>query len=178
MKRRLLLLVLIGFSNPCLAASLDANVNSDAIRVTIAKYMARNQVGDLGALIVEKNNKHDNETVLHLGYNWVAGNLRLGFRSIYASPGDSNILALGLGIQGKTALARNVYLGGHFYYAPDAFSFMDGDGYQELALRLMLKLGRSAFLYLGYRNFDIKIKAPRVNYELDDSFHFGAKLYF
>lgn len=160
------------------AASFDINVNSDVFRVTLAKVMDRNEVADFGIMTAKENRNRNSESVLHLGYHWLNRNFRLGFRTIYASPGDYDILALGLGFQARTALSRNVYLGGHFYYAPSAFSFLDGDGYDEFAIRLMLKLGRSAFAYLGYRKFEFGISPFRDNFELDDDFHIGLKLYF
>jgi len=167
--------ILAGNAN---AASFDINVNSDVFRVTLAKSVDRNQVADFGFLAAKQNRNHNSESVLHAGYNWVSHNFRIGLRSIYASPGNYDILAVGVGFQGRTALSRNVYLGGHFYYAPSALSFLDGDGYDEFAIRLMLKLGRSAFTYIGYRKFEIGISPFRNNIELDDDFHIGLKLYF
>jgi len=163
---------------PASAASFDANVNSDVFRFTFSKSMARAQIGDFGILSASKTKKHDSESVLHAGYHWVSDNFRVGFRTIYASPGNYDILALGLGFQASTAISRNLYLGGHFYYAPSAFSFLDGDGYDEFALRFMLKLGRSAFAYIGYRKFEFGLTPFSNNIELDDDFHIGFRLYF
>jgi len=171
-------LVLISHPMSASAASFDFNVNSDAVRFTLTKSTARGQVGDFGVLMVDKSKKYDSENVIHLGYHWLGNNFRVGFRSIYASPGDYDILALGIGFQARTAIATNLFLGGHFYYAPSAFSFLDGDGYDEFALRLMLKMGRSAFVYLGYRKFEFGISPFKNNYELDDDFHIGLRFYF
>jgi len=172
---------LAGFYGSCVtaqAAGFDFNVNSDALRFTLSKTMAPQQVGDIGLLSVDRGKRHDSENVLHLGYHWLGNNFRFGLRSIYSSPGDYDILALGLGFQGQTAISRNVYLGGHFYYAPSAFSFMDGDGYDEFALRVMLQIGRSAFAYIGYRNFNLRLSPYRDKLELDDDFHIGFRLFF
>jgi len=165
-------------SQQAIAASFDVNVHSDALRLTIAKGMARKQAMDFGALLADKNKKHDDLTVLHLGYHWLGDSFRIGFRSIYASPGTTDVLALGIGVQAQTGIARNVFLGGHFYYAPSALSFLDADGYDEFAIRFLLKMGRSAYAYLGYRNFDIRFAPNSGDYEVDDSFHIGLKLYF
>ena len=176
---------LILFSHSSLAASVDINLHSDALRISFTKAMERKLVGDFGALFLDERsgNKHSNksdgsEVALHAGLHIVNDNLRFGIRSFYISPGDTDLLAVGFGGQANINLSRSIGVGGHFYYAPEATSFMDGQGYRELALRLNLRLNNGANLYLGYRNIDIEIEGRKGELELDDDIHIGLKMYF
>ena len=167
------------------AASIDLNLHSDALRLTFAKAMESNMVSDVGALFLDergagknKDRPRDSEVAVHTGLHLVNKQLRFGIRAFYISPGDTDLLAVGFGGQGKMSLSRSISVSGHFYYAPEATSFIDGEGFRELALRLNLRLNNGAYLYLGYRNIEIDIGERGVELELDDDIHIGLKMYF
>ena len=114
-----------------LAASMDINLHSDALRLTFAKAMERNLVSDLGALFLDergggknKDKPRDSEVAVHAGLHLVNKQIRFGVRAFYISPGDSDFLAVGFGGQGNMSLSRTISLSGHFYYAPEATSFI------------------------------------------------------
>lgn len=161
------------------AASLDLNASGDAFRGTLAAYVGKKVVGDLGVLSTRYRNNRDSDTGLHAGLHFVPdAKIRLGTRLFYVSPGTADVMALGLGLQLRLFLSRQVSLGGHFYYGPESFSFMDSEGYSEFALRLSFRLARKAHLYLGYRTIKVKVFSVNNKVELDDDPHLGLKLYF
>lgn len=187
MRTYLLLIGSLFVANLCQAASFDINAHSDAVRLTFSKNTQRSVVGDAGILFFDRYsgsyNRHnryyeDNEVALHAGLHLVDKNLRFGLRGFSTSVGDEDVLAVGFGGQGNMSLNRDVSLSGHFYYAPDATSLLDSEGYRELELRVNLRLNNDAYIYLGYRSIEVDIGGYWDDIELDDDLHVGCKLYF
>jgi hypothetical protein len=174
-----LVFVVLIFTNPVYAKSIDLNLNSDALRFTYAFMADRKLVTDLGLLYLDKKQRFDDdELAFHAGLNVVSGNIRLGGRAFFVSPGNAEVLAVGLGGQGRFALSSRVGLGGHFYYAPQITSMLDAKGYHDFSLRLDFKVAPSGYLYLGYRNIKVRIGDRQNKVELDDGAMLGFKVYF
>jgi len=161
------------------AESIDVNFGDDSFRFTYAYGIDRKLVADLGFLYLqEEGRKRDDELAFHAGLNITSGNVRFGGRAFLVSPGNSDVLAVGFGGQGRFALSRIVGLGGHFYYAPEVTSFIDAKGYYEYSIKLDFKVSKSAYLYLGYRNVKVRIFDRDNKVELNDDALLGFKLYF
>lgn len=177
--KKLLLCAALLLPGTLFAKSIDLNFTDDSVRFTYAHAIDRNLVTDLGVLFLENEGRfQDDELAFHAGLNVVSGSVRFGGRAFFVAPGDIEALAIGLGGQARFALSRYVGLGGHFYYAPEAISFIDAEGYYEYSIRLDFKVTRSAYLYLGYRNVTVRIGDRDNKVELDDDAMLGFKLYF
>ena len=159
------------------ASSIDVNFHDDTTRIIYATYTARDVVSDGGALIINQQDD-STEQVFHLGISKVSKNVRFGLRGIYTSPGDNDVLAIGLGLNAKFGLSRKTSFSVNGYYAPELTSIMDATGYSELGLRLSFNITKPLDLYLGYRNLKVEIDGRDKSVELDDDFHLGLKFYF
>ena len=171
--------VLLLISTDVSARSIDLNINSDALRLTYASVVSKNVVTDVGFLYIDKGNKFkDEEIAWHAGLNLVSGDVRFGARALFVTPGESEALAIGFGGQARFALANNIGLGGHFYYAPEVTSMLDAKGYHEYSIRLDFKIAPSGYIYLGYRNMKVSIGDRNNKVEIDDDVMLGFKVYF
>jgi len=169
---------LLLLSSASYAKSLDLNLGDDSFRLIYATGIDKNLVADFGFLFLEDERGRDDETAFHAGLNITSGNFRVGGRAFLVSPGNYDALAVGFGGQGRIPVSRNVGIGGHFYYAPEATSFIDSAGYHEYRINVDVKISRAAYLYLGYRNVKIRIEDRNNKVELNDDVIFGFKTYF
>lgn len=177
--KKILFFIVFAFPVTGLAKSIDMNIGDDSFRLTYAFAVDRNLVTDLGVMHLEGEGRNrDDELAFHAGLNVTSGNIRFGGRAFLVSPGDFDTLSVGFGGQGRFALSKHVGLGGHFYYAPEATSFIDGKGYYEYRVNVDFKIKRSAYLYLGYRNVKVRIENRNNKVELNDDVIFGFKVYF
>lgn len=158
------------------ADSIDLNTSDKATRLTYASYVSPRVVGDIGMLL--HNKPRGEEDMFHLGANLVNQNVRFGLRGTYASPGNQDLLAIGLGLNVRMGLAKNLYFDIGGYYAPEFMSLMDSAGYSELNARVSLSVSRPLELYLGYRNIKVKIKDVSNKVEIDDGLYLGLQFYF
>jgi hypothetical protein len=164
-------------SGTALASSIDLNANNDTVRMTYAHATSRNVVTDMGALFLDRKN-NDTEFGVHAGASLVSDNIRFGLRAFYVDLDPYDVLSLGFGLQARGWINKQIGIGGHIYYAPEATSFLDSNGYREYAMRLNFAVSKNFDLYLGYRDIKVKILDNRNNTKLDDGFHLGFKVFF
>lgn len=176
--RTLLFCIVALVSHSAYSASLDLNLHSKAFRATYAFVPSKDTVTDLGVLFLQDDHGDDSETAFHAGLNFVFENFRFGGRAFYVSPGNSDVLAVGLGGQARFAVTKKVGVGAHIYYAPEFTSMMDSKGYQEMAVHVDFRVVGGAYVYLGYRNLKVSIGNANHKIELDDDPHLGIKFYF
>ncbi len=161
-------------------AGLDVNINDHALRGTF-DYLGdpRNKevVTDAGLLYAEPA-QGNSTVVLHLGLNSGSNNLRLGLRAILANPDGGDVLALGLGGQGRLPLTPTISFSGHFYYAPQITSTLDGDGYRELQVQFNFRVNHADDIYVGYRSLEVKLDGVTEAVEIDEDLILGFKLNF
>ncbi len=168
------------------AASADFNLHNNALRLTYASGVS-NQKGlevDAGMLY------HDSgDEAYHLGANVTGENwsdagtfdISLGGRAFFVPGTGYDALAFGVGGQLRFSPVHRLGVGGHIYYAPGILSFLDSDGYTEVAVRLDYQVLPQAFVYVGHRSIkmDVDINGNKVKgVELDKDVHIGMKLLF
>ncbi len=168
------------------AASVDFNLHNDALRLTYAAG-AGSQKGlevDAGMLYSEVGDE-----VYHLGANVSGENwseagtfdISLGGRAFFVPGTNYDALAIGVGGQLRFSPVHRLGIGGHLYYAPGILSFLDSDGFSEVAVRLDYQVLPQAFVYVGHRTMkmDTNVNGFKVTgAELDKEMHIGMKLLF
>ena len=179
-----------------MADSIDLNLNDDAMRLTYEADLSRSSKGlmlDAGYYYNDypvnqnSNSKRSDADLIHLGLhvtgdNWSqAGvfNIKVGGRIIYTNLATSvDVMALGLGGEVRFSPVHRLGLGASAYYAPRIATFMDGERYSEYGVKIDYQLLKQAFVYLGYRQIEVKLEGVGSRVELDDSGHVGLKLLF
>ena len=177
-------------SGSVMADSLDLNLNDDSLRMTYEADMGRGVKGlllDAGYFYndTRKTDRSDAD-MTHVGLyvsgdNWSqAGvfNIKVGGRLVYAAPGPYNVMALGLGGEFRFSPVHRLGLGASAYYAPRIATFMDGEHYSEFGAKIDYQLLQNAYVYLGYREIDMKVENSGGKFKLDQSGHVGLKLTF
>ncbi|MCI0505135.1 MAG: YfaZ family protein [Gammaproteobacteria bacterium] len=177
--KKILLIVLLVLPATAMAKSIDLSISDDSFRFVYAFGIDKNLVTDLGFLYMEKEGRFsEDELAFHAGINFVSGNVRFGGRAFFVTPGDTEALAVGFGMQALFPLSKHIGLGGEIYYAPELTSFMDAEGYHEYSIRLDFKLATATHLYLGYRYVEVSIGDQDNDVELDDNAMLGIKVFF
>jgi len=161
-------------------AGFDINLNDHAVRGTfdyLGDPRKKDLVTDMGLLYAAP--EQGNSTIVtHLGLNSGTEDLRLGMRAILANPDGGDVLALGLGLQGRLWLSPTLSFSGHAYYAPQITSLLDSRGYREISVRLNFRINRNDDIYVGYRSLQVKLDGFADAIEIDEDLMLGIKLNF
>ena len=189
MKFRAVGLFLLGaVSTVASADNIDVNLHDEAIRASYSMELKNQGTGlsaDVGFLYSEDKDKLD-DTLYHLGLNVSGENwsqtgtfdISLGGRLYYASPGNVDLAALGVGGTVRFSPAHRFGIGAHLFYAPGITSFMDAERFQETGIRVDYQVLPQAFVYVGYRQIEVDIDNGADDVELEDDAHIGFKLLF
>ncbi len=90
------------------------------------------------------------------------------------SPDSFSALALGGSV--RFSPLKRVGLSAHVYIAPDITASSDSTGMTDLMLRLDYQVIPQAFVYVGYRNIEVKFPGKAI--DINDDVHVGLKLLF
>lgn len=190
MKFRAVGLFLLGaVSTVASADNIDINLRDEAIRASYSMELKDRGYAGLSAeagLLYSEDKKKLDDTLYHIGLhvsgeNWSQSgtfDISLGGRLYYASPGDADLAALGVGGAIRFSPAHRFGIGAHLYYAPDITSFMDAKRFQETGIRVDYQILPQAFVYVGYRQIEVDIEDGPKDVELDDDAHIGFKMLF
>jgi len=168
------------------ADSLDLNIHNDAARVTYARAIGAAERGlefDAGLLYAKNPGETDN--VVHAGLmvagqNWSKqGNfdISVGGRVVAADLKPGNVLDVAFGGRVRFSPINRFGIGGQIFYAPKITSFLDSEEYTEWGVSTDYQLLTQAFVYVGYRRVETKIK-NKGTFQIDDNLHLGMKLLF
>ena len=184
-------LVLAGAAMPAQSASLDLNLNDDAVRGefsgALSSLFSTNAEGQyqLGALYSDDKNldlKQIHAGLLATG-DTGAQELRatagLGVRAQYldADGGDGGGLALGGQFDIRLAGFERLGLQGYFWYSPKVLTFGDIEDQTEWSLSADYQVLRNASVYVGYRQLRIDPENGHA-FDADDGFHLGFRFKF
>ena len=184
-----LLLAAVLMAQKAVADSIDFDLHSEALRLVYTMDMStRGHPGlttDFGVLF-SQDEKYLDDLLLHAGLhvtgeNWSeAGsyNISLGARAVFASPGNTDVAAIPLGVSMRFSPIHRVGIGGSVYYAPKIISFLDIDTYREMNLRGDYQVLPQAFVYVGYRYIDVNIDDGPKKVKLENRMHVGFRLLF
>jgi len=183
-------LVLAAATLPAAAASFDAAIGEEAVRVGLTGDLssvfssAKGQY-DLGALWRSEDN--GDAFVPHVGIlltgdagardaKVVAG---LGIRAAYidGENDDGGAVALGGQVDVRIPGYDRIALGAYAYGAPSVTSFGDIDSYYDIGVSVGYEVIKDASVYVGWRQVQADID-PNGEIEADDGFHAGLRLNF
>lgn len=174
--------VVVSFSVPVLADSIDINLNNDTIQATYATAwrQAEFNVGFLSN--TDQNDWAASMGLLASGEKQTADmriDAGLGGKVYYANVSNQDVLALGLG--GQISVHPNSMpfgFSGYVYYAPDVVTFMDGDKFWEWGARVEFEVvKKTANIYVGYR--EMRADLDNNNHvTVDSGAHVGVKISF
>jgi hypothetical protein len=144
------------FSGAVAADSIDVNLNNDSIQAVYARKLPTAEFS-LGFL--DNSDRHDwvaSAGLLVFGDNRSAGTrteVGVGGKIYYASVGNQNVYALGLGGQARVFPNNGpIGIGGYVFYAPDIVTSGDGKQFWEAGARIEFEVVKNtASVYLGYR---------------------------
>lgn len=189
------LFFLFNFNNVS-AGAIDFRVGQDMAELTFFTQNASFGYGGadiaIGALINEYNDVIVNGSILVSGSNMgdvKALHLGVGAK-LYAGDinGPDNAIvdvqggAIAIGGQVRYVFPGNAPLAilGEVFFAPEVTSISDFDRVQEYRISLELEVTPSARAYIGYRKLNVEFKSfgTDIDYEVDDSAHFGIRFEF
>lgn len=184
-------LVLAGTALPAQAASLDLNLNDEAVRGefsgALSSLFSTSAEGQyqLGALY--SDDKNIDLTQLHAGLlatgdtgaQEVRATAGLGLRGQYvdAHGGDGGGLALGGQFDIRLAGFERLGLQGYLWYSPKVLSFGDIEDQAEWSLSADYQILRNASVYVGYRQLRIDPENGHA-FDADEGFHLGFRFKF
>ncbi len=191
LKMRVSAFVLAGATLPVHAASLDLNLNDDAVRGefsgALSSLFSTGTEGlyQLGALYSDDENLDLKQ--LHagllatgdVGAQDVLATAGLGLRAQYldADGGDGGGLALGGQFDLRLAGFERLGLQGYLWHSPKVLSFGDVEDQTEWMLSADYQVLRNASAYLGYRQLRIDPDNGHA-FDADDGFHLGFRFKF
>lgn len=171
-----------GFSGPGSADSIDINLNNDSIQ---AIYASDWSTGEFNVGLLSNSDKDNwvaSVGLLALGDKRTRGTrteVGVGGKIYYASAGNRDVYALGLG--GQLRVFPNdgpIGIGGYAFYAPDIVTSGDGKKFWEAGARVEFEVVQgTASVYLGYR----KVRTELDNgshVTVDSGSHAGLWIYF
>lgn len=184
-------LVLAGVALPAQSASLDLNLNDDAVRGefsgALSSLFSTDAEGQyqLGALYSDDENLDLKQIHAGLlatgdtGAQEVRATAGLGVRAQYldADGGDGGGLALGGQFDIRLAGFERLGLQGYLWYSPKVLSFGDIEDQSEWSLSADYQILRNASVYLGYRQLRIDPENGHA-FDADDGFHLGFRFKF
>jgi YfaZ precursor len=163
------------------AASVDANLNVDAVRVQATFPSWGNLTADVGLLY-----DRDGGDVVHAGLmlvdeasageDLIAG---MGGRIVLVDTdsGQGQAVAVGGFFRYTFPSFNRMGISGQAYFAPDVLAFGDTTRYFELSLRVQYNLLRQGHLYLGWRKVSANYSlVPEAN--VDVGMHLGMRIEF
>jgi len=180
--RTILITAFLATSGTALADSIDINLSNDSAQA-IYTTSWRTAEFNAGALYVNDPNDWVVSAGLLAQGEQKSGGARieagLGGKTYYASVGNQDLLALGLGGQLRVFPNNGIVgIGGYAYYAPDIVTLIDGKKFWEAGVNVEVEIiKKTASLYLGYR----KVRADfdnNTNVAVDKGTHAGVKILF
>lgn len=169
------------FSELALADSVDINLSNDDIQVTYGNSFRSAEL-TAGALYNE-----DDDWAVHVGLVALGekrgrssrSDAGLGGRLYYASAGDNDAVALGLGGQFRWFPGNGaIGLGAYAFYAPDIVTGADAERFWDAGVRVEIEVvRRTASVYLGYSKVEMRLEdGPDVT--VNKGGHVGLSLKF
>ena len=176
---------------PAQAASLDLNLNDEAVRGefsgALSSLFSTDAEGQyqLGALYSDDKNLDLKQIHAGLlatgdtGAQEVRATAGLGVRAQYldADGGDGGGLALGGQFDIRLAGFERLGLQGYFWYSPKVLTFGDIEDQTEWSLSADYQVLRNASVYLGYRQLRVDPDNGHA-FNADDGFHLGFRFKF
>ncbi len=184
-------LALASAAMPAQAASLDLNLNDEAVRGefsgALSSLFSTDAEGQyqLGALYSDDENLDLKQIHAGLlatgdtGAQEVRAMAGLGVRAQYldADGGDGGGLALGGQFDIRLAGFERLGLQGYFWYSPKVLTFGDIEDQSEWSLSADYQVLRNASVYVGYRQLRIDPDNGHA-FDADDGFHLGFRFKF
>ena len=180
--RTVLIAAFLASSSIALADSIDISLSNDSAQAIYTTGW-RTAEFNAGALYVNDPNDWVVSAGLLAQGEQKSGGARieagLGGKTYYASVGNQDLLALGLGGQLRVFPNNGIVgIGGYLYYAPDIVTLIDGKKFWEMGVNVEVEIiKKTASLYLGYR----KVRADfdnNTNVTVDKGTHAGVKILF
>ena len=160
----------IGFSNNSFQLGYEHPINQDDYGVVMAngRFLYNgDEETKLGSFGLDFIGKPGNISGLDLG---VGTKLYVG-----KTDSDADFINLAIGLGGSYVIPQLQGLGvsGHFYYAPEVFSFQDSERLIESEVRLTYAVLPKATIYIGYQNIGLDIENRNGSRTIDDSVRIG-----
>lgn len=164
--------------------TLDLSLNNKAVFVDWTTQLPDTEL-NLGAGLLHHQDNGD----VYFGNIFVADNVNkqaailagVGGRVYYidSDKGDNTGTAIGLGgfINWEIPTVPNLSIRSDLYYAPDVLSFDEVERYLDFSARVQYRIIEQAWLYVGYRNAEVKPTAGS-DQTMDEGGHLGLMLWF
>ena len=188
MKQALAFVVLALTATGVRAERLDINLSSETLRATFDAPLPSETLGGLyefGGLMGERRGVEFQQA--HLGLlvtgdagardaNVVAG---LGGRVFLLGGDGADGGGLGLGgmVDARLPSFNRIGVIAYGYFAPEASTFGDLEGWAEYAVSLDYQVLKGASIYVGWRQLKVDVE-DFGNYTVDTGFHGGLRLSF
>ena len=182
-KRILLITIFCLLATIAAADSVDIGFDDNSFQLGYEHPMNQD---DYGKVMINGRFLYngDEETTLgSLGLDFVGqpGNisgLNLGVGTKFyvgKTDSDADFINLAIGLGGSYVIPQLQGLGvsGHFYYAPEVFSFQDSERLIESEVRLTYAVLPKATIYIGYQNIGLDIEHRNGSRTIDDSVRIG-----
>lgn len=164
------------------AASLDVDINNDAIRGQFNVSDANAKLG-LSAAVMATDDDGEVYSFTARTQGILAKHemIKGGFggRAYYVDPDDGdNFQSLGIGgyIDVTVPELKDLTLGVEIFYAPSITTSNDIDNLKEISFRASYQLFENASAYLGLRH--IEAEKGNVDYKIEEGVHLGFSLQF
>jgi len=183
-------MVLAAATLPAAAASFDASIGEEAVRVGV--------VGDLGSVFSGAKGKYDlgalwrsedgaDAFVPHVGIlltgdagardAQVTAGLGVRLAYIDGENKEGGAVALGGQVDVRIPGYERIALGAYAYGAPEVTSFGDADSYYDIGVSVGYEVIKDASVYIGWRQVEADVDGGG-DIEADDGFHAGLRLNF
>ena len=184
LNRLILVTSLLLASSHLYSHTLDLSLNNKAVFLDWTTQLPDTEL-NLGAGVLHHQDNGD----VYFANIFVADNVNkqaailagVGGRVYYmdADKTDDSGTAVGLGgfINWEIPTVPNLSLRSDFYYAPDVLSFDEVERYLDFSARVQYRIIEQAWLYVGYRNAEIK-PTQGSNQTMDEGGHLGLMLWF
>ena len=160
----------IGFSNNSFQLGYEHPINQDDYGVVVAngRFLYNgDEETKFGSFGLDFVGKPGNISGLDLGVGtkFYVGN----------TDPDADFINLAVGLRGSYVIPQLQGLGvaGHFYYAPEVFSFQDSEGLMESDVRLTYAMLPKVTIFIGYQNIRLDIEHRNSSRTIDDSVRVG-----
>ncbi|SFF32031.1 YfaZ precursor [Fontimonas thermophila] len=172
------------------AEIIDVSVGDGSVRGALYGPLSRAFEGTKGQYdvgVIVRPERDDDLLVTHVGalvtgdagaqqFELAAG---LGLRGVYVGRDHDSGGALALGGQAEARYPgyERFGLSVYGYYAPEVLSFGEFDQYYEIGTGLDYQVIRSASVYIGYRNVNLRLENGG-DITADNGLHVGMRLSF
>lgn len=182
-KRILVIMIFCLTATIAAADSVDIGFNDNSFQLGYEHPMNQD---DYGTVMINGRffyNGDEETTLGSFGLDFVGqpGNvsgLNLGVGTKFyvgKTDSDADFINLAVGLRGSYVIPQLQGLGvaGHFYYAPEVFSFQDSEGLMESDVRLTYAMLPKVTIFIGYQNISLDVEDRNSSRTIDDSVRIG-----